>query len=154
GTTANKVQIETWWEFHDDFSITTNKGGNHSWKMGVSSTRAPNTEDLTGNPLGTWTFITDQLFDPANPATIAALKSPTQFTASTPPVVHDLATNLFAAYLQDAWRPTHSLTVNLGVRYDLEYGSFNQNMNLAAFPRVLPYIHPTTRGDHNNVQPR
>ena len=52
GTTANKVQIETWWEFRDDFSITTSKGGNHSWKMGVASVRAPNTEDLTGNPLG------------------------------------------------------------------------------------------------------
>ena len=154
GTTANKVQIETWWEFHDDFSITTNKGGSHSWKMGVSSTRAPNTEDLTGNPLGTWTFSTDQLFDPANPTTIAALKSPTQFTASLPPVAHDLSTNLFAAYLQDAWRPAHGLTVNLGIRYDLEYGSFNQNMNLAAFPRTLPFINPASRGDHNNIQPR
>jgi outer membrane receptor protein involved in Fe transport len=154
GTTANKVQIETWWEFHDDFSITTNKGGSHSWKMGVSSTRAPNTEDLTGNPLGTWTFGTDQVFDPRNPATIAALTSPTQFTASLPPVAHDLSTNLFAAYLQDAWRPTHNLTVNMGVRYDLEYGSFNQNMDLAAFPKPLPLINPKTRGDHNNVQPR
>jgi hypothetical protein len=154
GTTANKVQIETWWEFRDDFSITTNKGGSHSWKMGVASVRAPNTEDLTGNPLGTWTFNTDQVFNPNNPASIAALTSPTQFTASLPPVVHDLKTNLFQTYLQDAWRPMGSLTVNLGVRYDLEYGSFNQDMNLALFPRALPYINPTTRRDHNNVQPR
>jgi hypothetical protein len=154
GTTANKVQIETWWEFHDDFSMTTNKGGFHSWKMGISSTRAPNTEDLTGNQLGTWTFSTDQPFDPHNPATIAALSKPTQFTASLPPVVHDLATNILAAYVQDAWRPTHSLTLNLGVRYDLQYGSFNQNMDLAAFPRPLPLINPSTRGDHNNIQPR
>jgi hypothetical protein len=154
GTTANKVQIETWWEFRDDFSVTTNKGGSHSWKMGVASVRAPNTEDLTGNPLGTWTFNTDQVFDPANPSTIAALSRPTQFSASLPPVVHDLATNLFQTYLQDAWRPSSSLTVNLGVRYDLEYGSFNQNMDLAMFPRPLPLINPGTRGDHNNVQPR
>jgi hypothetical protein len=154
GTTANKVQIETWWEFHDDFSITTNKGGSHSWKMGVASTRAPNTEDLTGNPLGTWTFSTDQLFNPNNPATIAALSKPSQFTASLPPVVHDLETNLFSTYLQDSWRPNDRLTVNLGVRYDLEYGSFNQDMNLALFPKTLPFINPTTRGDHNNVQPR
>ena len=154
GTTANKVQIETWWEFRDDFSITTNKGGSHSWKMGVASVRAPNTEDLTGNPLGTWTFSTDQLFDPNNPSTIAALSRPTQFSASLPPVVHDLKTNLFQTYLQDTWRPTGSLTVNLGVRYDLEYGSFNQDMDLAAFPKRLPFINPSSRGDHNNVQPR
>jgi len=154
GTTANKVQIETWWEFRDDFSITTSKGGSHSWKMGVASVRAPNTEDLTGNPLGTWTFSTDQVFDPNNPSTIAALSKPTQFAASLPPVVHDLKTNLFQTYLQDTWRPSGSLTVNLGVRYDLEYGSFNQDMDLAAFPKRLPFINPTSRGDHNNVQPR
>jgi Carboxypeptidase regulatory-like domain/TonB dependent receptor-like, beta-barrel len=154
GTTSNKVQIETWWEFRDDFSFTTNKGGSHNWKMGVASVRAPNTEDLTGNPLGTWTFSTDQLFNPNDPATIAALTKPTQFSASGPPVVHDLKTNLFQTYLQDAWRLSGGLTVNLGVRYDLEYGSFNQDMDLSAFPKPLPYINPSTRGDHNNVQPR
>jgi hypothetical protein len=117
-------------------------------------TRAPNTEDLTGNPLGTWTFSTDQLFNPNNPATVAALSKPTQFTASMPPVVHDLDTNLFGVYAQDSWRPKPSLTINYGVRYDLEYGSFNQNMNLSMFPKALPFINPSTRGDHNNVQPR
>jgi len=154
GSTASKVQIETWWEFHDDFSLTTNKGGSHSWKMGASSTHAPNTEDLTGNPLGTWTFTADQPFDPNNPATIAALSKPSQFTASMPPVVHDLKTNLFSAYVQDSWRPAIHVTVNLGVRYDLEYDSFNQGMDLTIYPRPLPFINPSTRGDHNNVQPR
>jgi hypothetical protein len=154
GTTSNKVQIETWWEFRDDFSVSSNWAGSHNWKMGVASVRAPNTEDLTGNPLGTWTFSTDQLFDPNNPATIAALTKPTQFTASLPPVVHDLQTNLLQTYLQDSWSPSSGVTLNLGVRYDLEYGSFNQNMDLAMFPRPLPFINPATRGDHNNVQPR
>ena len=72
---------------------------------------------------------------PSNPATIASLQKPTQFTASLPPVAQHLQTNLFQTYLQDAWRPASSLTVNLGVRYDLEYGSFNQDMNLAAVSR-------------------
>jgi hypothetical protein len=154
GTTANKVQIETWWEFHDDFSFITSKGGSHSWKMGVASVRAPDQQDLTGNPLGTWTFSTDQLFNPDAPQTIANLQKPTQFTASLPAVAQHLATNLFQTYVQDAWRPSSNLTVNLGVRYDLEYGSFNQDMNLALYPTQLPFIHPATRGSHNNVQPR
>jgi hypothetical protein len=154
GTTANKVQIETWWEFRDDFSVTTNWGGSHNWKMGAASVRAPNTEDLTGNPLGTWTFSTDQLFNPNDPASIAALSKPTQFTASMPPVVHDLETNLLQAYLQDSWAPASGLTLNLGVRYDLQYGSFNQNMDMAMFPKPLPLIEPSTRHDHNNIQPR
>jgi outer membrane receptor protein involved in Fe transport len=154
GTTSNKVQIETWWEFRDDYSVTTSLGGSHNWKMGVASVRAPNTEDLTGNPLGTWTFATDQPFDPGNPASIAALSKPTQFTASLPPVVHDLETNLFQAYVQDSWAPTSGLTLNLGVRYDLQYGSFNQNMDLSLYPKPLPFIDPPTRHDHNNVQPR
>ena len=68
-------------------SITSSWAGSHSWKMGVASVRAPNTEDLTGNPLGTWTFSTDQVFNPNTPATIAALSKPSQFSASMPPVV-------------------------------------------------------------------
>jgi hypothetical protein len=154
GTTANKVQIETWWEFHDDFSFITNKGGSHSWKVGVASIRTPDQQDLTGNPLGTWTFSTDQVFNPLNPASIAGLQKPSQFTASLPAVAQNLQTNLFQTYIQDGWRPASSLTLNLGVRYDLEYNSFNQNMNMALYPRLVPFINPSTRGDHNEIQPR
>src|SRR5258708_23106349 len=47
-----------------------------------------------------------------------------------------------------------SLAGKPGVRYGMEYGSFNQDMNLAMFPRTLPFINPGTRGSHNNLQPR
>jgi hypothetical protein len=154
GSGTSKVQLETWWEFRDDVSITSNWAGNHNWKMGVASIQAPDNDDVTGNPLGTWKFATDQVFDPGNPATIAALTRPIQFTASLPPIAHKLQTKLFQAYLQDNWQPASNLTLNLGVRYDLQYGSFNQNMDLSVFPKTIPYIDPASRGDYNNIQPR
>ena len=47
-----------------------------------------------------------------------------------------------------------SLTLNLGLRYDLQYDSFNQNLDLSVFPKTIPYIDPASRGDLNNLQPR
>ena len=151
GSSSTKVQLETWWDFRDDVSFAT---ANHAWKFGVTSVRGPGTEDLTGNRLGTWTFGTDQPFDPANPTSLATLTNPIQFTASFPPVEEPYNSKWFQAYVQDDWRVSSQLTLNLGVRYDLQYGSFNQKLNLAKFAAPIPYIDPPSRGDINNVQPR
>lgn len=151
GSASSKVQIETWWDFRDDVSLTT---GNHAFKMGVASIWGPGREDLTGNQYGVWTFAADQPFNPSDPASLAALKSPTQFTSSFPPVAQDLPTKWFQAYVQDDWHVGSRVTLNLGVRYDLQYDSFNQNLDLAVFPKPIPYIDPASRGDLNNVQPR
>ena len=151
GSSSTKVQLETWWDFRDDMSFST---ANHAWKFGLTSVRGPGTEDLTGNRLGTWTFGTDQPFDPVNPASLSALTNPIQFTASFPPVEEPYNSKWFQAYAQDDWRVSPQLTLNLGVRYDLQYGSFNQKLNLAKFPVPIPYIDPASRGDINNLQPR
>ena len=151
GSNSTKVQLEQWWDFRDDLSLTV---GNHAAKMGIASVRDPGNEDLTGNGLGTWTFATDQLFEPTNPASVAALTNPIQFSASLPPVEQPYNSKWFQAYVQDDWRLSARLTLNLGLRYDLQYDSFNQRMDLARFPKPIPYIDPASRGDLNNLQPR
>jgi hypothetical protein len=154
GSNTSRVQKETWWEFRDDFSRTANFGGSHSFKFGAASVRGPNQDDSASNSLGTWQFTTDQAFNPNDPASIAALKSPSLFTAALPQVYRDTKNSWFQAYAQDEYRPFSRLTLSLGIRYDLQYDSWNQHMDLSRFPIPLPYIDPTKRKDHNNVGPR
>ena len=67
------VQREWWWEFREDFSLTTNAAGSHGWKFGAASVRGPNKDDSASNLMGTWQFASDQAFNPNDPASIASL---------------------------------------------------------------------------------
>ena len=44
----------------------------------------------------------------------------------------------YAAYIQDEWRATRNLTVTLGVRYNLELGSIEQNNHYVYLDTVSP----------------
>ena len=54
----------------------------------------------------------------------------------------------YGAWVQDDWKASASLTLNLGVRYDLIWNGFAQSVN---FP---PFEEPNRPQDANNVQPR
>jgi hypothetical protein len=152
GSDNSRVQKEWWKEFRDDFQFSM---GSHGIKFGAADVRGPNKDDSASNVThGSWTFATDQPFNPNDPATLAALSNPILFTANFPPVYRDTKNSWFSTYLQDEWRVLSNLTLNVGVRYDLFYDSWNQHMDLSRFPRPLPFINPSTRGDHNNIGPR
>ncbi len=152
GSDNSRVQKEWWKEFRDDFQITA---GSHNFKFGAADVRGPNKDDSASNIThGTWTFSTDQPFNPNDPASIAALRNPILFTANYPPVYRDTKNSWFSTYVQDEWKPLSTLTLNLGVRYDLFYDSWNQHMDLSRFPRPLPFINPSRRRDHDNIGPR
>ena len=65
-----------------------------------------------------------------------------------------MPTKNLALFVQDDWHATNHLTLSLGLRYDSQYGAFNENLNLAKFPRPLPYVDLSQRGDRNNFGPR
>ena len=46
------------------------------------------------------------------------------------------------------------LTLNVGLRYDNQYTSFNNQLDLTPVPRLKELIDPTSRHDNNNVGPR
>lgn len=110
--------------------LSSDGAGDHTVKAGfdVSFVRDDNFFPL--NFAGTFRFPTDELFD----ATVAATY-PTLFTGSAGPPQVNLQNNMYAAFLQDQWRPTPRLTVNAGARWDYESG-------------------PGISHDRNNVAPR
>ena len=139
-------------QFRDALSITT---GNHVWKMGGGIQWIPLYMGTPGNPNGTWTFGQDQLFDPADPNfDITKLTGATQFSASLPASDPIENSHTYEAYVQDTWKPRADLTLNLGVRYDLQTKVWNEEFTQARYPRPLPYVDFASRGDDNNIAPR
>jgi len=154
---------ESRWEAKDDFSYLMHAwGGNHQWKTGFDFSHIPFEGDLTNSPLGSWTFPRDVPYNAADPTTY-----PTQYSNSLPTYAN-IPVNTYAAYLQDDWQVNGGLTFNLGLRYDLQRGSFNEDLpgllasindklgRNGSFPldvSVVPQPR-ATRGDFNNFGPR
>jgi len=150
------------WQFKDDFSYLMRRWGTHQWKAGFDFSYVPFQGDNTMSPLGNWNFPRDVPYD-ANDRTTW----PTSYTNALPTYAN-IPVKIYAGYLQDDWQAGDGLTFNLGVRYDVQVGSFNENLSdlLGAiqnklgrdgsFPfdvSVFPQPRPN-RGDHNNFGPR
>ena len=155
GFTYADVGIEQRYQFKDD--ILWQKGS-HALKFGVDVSRVPFADDAPVNYKGTFTFAHDHYFNPADPASLAALAASNdtvQFTASVPPIYTKVPTTEFGVYFQDDWKARRNLTLSLGLRYDREFGSFNEDLNLSSFPTPIPFIgDPGKRGARKNFGPR
>jgi outer membrane receptor protein involved in Fe transport len=152
GQGYGELGTEKRWELKDDITYVR---GRHNLKFGFDFSRIPFADDTVINYQGTWTFATDQPFNPKDPATIAALTKPTQFTAAIPGQYTSVPVNQYAAYIQDDWKVTARLTLNLGLRWDKETGSYNEGADPASFPVPIPYLgNPGDRGQSHNFGPR
>ena len=147
-----ELGVEKRTEYRDDVTWIR---GKHTLKFGVDVSHIPFGDDALSNYKGTFTFATDQVFNPKDPATIANLKNPTQFTAAIPPQHTAVTTNQVGAYVQDDWRLAQRFTLNVGLRWDREYGSFNEGLKTSSFPTAIPYLgDPSKRGKNKNFGPR
>lgn len=129
--------------------------GKHTFKAGFDTSYIPFTDGAASNFNGTWTFGTDQTFNPADPTTLAALKNPTSYTQTVPFLSNKIPTTPLGLYGEDEWRISPRITINLGLRWERQFGSFNERLNYTAAQQQIPFINNNkTRGDSNNFAPR
>lgn len=154
------VGIETRWQWKDDLSIVR---GKHTIKFGFDVSRIPFADDAPNQLKGTYTFAHDHIFNPNDPATLAALAASndaTQFTATVPPIFTREDTTTVGLYVQDEWKLRKNLTLNLGLRWDRQYGSFDEQLDPTKLtfngaPITIPYLgDPSKRGSRKNFGPR
>jgi hypothetical protein len=147
------VGVESRWEVND--SLTIQKGA-HSIKIGGDVSYIPyiDSDDLNLN--GTYTFLTDQPFD-NTAATEANLTNPYSFTQNAIPQIFYLPSTQQSYFIEDSWKAKPNLTINAGLRYDLQRGaSFldTYTPNTTTEPVIPQEGNPHDRGDWHNFGPR
>jgi outer membrane receptor protein involved in Fe transport len=119
--------VEKRLQFVDNFSV---RAGAHQWKFGGDIIHSWRFVTFFSNFAGTYTFTPNQPFpvDPNNSAT-----QPFQFTQSFGDSGINFTDTMGALFAQDDWEIARGLTLNLGVRWDID---------------------TLIQGDHNNLAPR
>ena len=140
-----QFRIDNAYELNDTFTqfVPAKFGGDNNFKMGIqyiyTSIQLPDQTDMNGR----FTFSTDAAFDKNNPRTYPErlqIRVPSQSNIYMP-------TSVMVLFGQDQWR-RGNVTLNLGVRYDLEVTPIHNPDN------------PLFKGDEkyavdkNNVAPR
>jgi outer membrane receptor protein involved in Fe transport len=136
----------------DNFSFVM---GHHSFKAGVQLSRQTMFMDVEASHKGRWGFLVDRVFDINDPASY-----PNSFSGNVATGKATLTAWNPSFYLQDTWQPTGNLTLNIGLRYDLDRTPATVNSY------IDPYNEKTvarlggdpplqkSRLDTNNVSPR
>ena len=88
--------------------------------------------------------------------TVNSSNVPTSFTFAIGPGQVTSKDNIYGGYFQDTWKLTHNLTMNIGIRYDLEAGAFKGGKIKGPGGTCFQGngIIPACSSDKNNWQPR
>jgi carboxypeptidase family protein len=141
--------------FKDLYEALSISMGSHNWKVGGAYSNYKTHENAAPNPLGTWTFGVDQYFNPADPNfDFKKLTGARQYQQTWPVVFRDIPDHLYTGFVQDEWKVTRALTLNLGVRLDYQTMAWDEWVDMSRYPRALPYVDFKSRGGHPLWQPR
>jgi Carboxypeptidase regulatory-like domain/TonB dependent receptor len=129
--------------------------GKHAFKFGGEILRDASTSDVTANTKGPIRF---------GPAATGLRNFfngvPNRAVTLTGDLTRHITAMGYAAFIQDDWRVTQRLTVNLGLRYEIDGVEKERNNLFANFDpaqglvQVGKQISSPYKGDHNNLGPR
>jgi hypothetical protein len=117
--------------------------GPHNVKIGGQWSGTTSSGDFRNVRDGRYSFATDVPFSLDNPASY-----PLAFVIIEGPTAWDVPSGAAGLFLQDAWRVADDVTVDLGIRYDVDGALTALNDTLRGTGR------PPIDGDLNNVAPR
>ena len=148
-------RVEQRWEFLDNFSITK---GTHNIKFGVDYNLIPLTADFTVNFGGVYNFgqvSVSQSAPPITPIQAYGASLPQYLVQGVGNPHLAFNNNTLGAFIQDSWRMTPRLTLNYGVRYDVEFlPEQGPSTALAGAAYKTLGIVKGIPPDNNNIQPR
>ena len=155
GSTGGGFENPDYYSFRDDVSVFFEKGGQHNLKFGGYVERAQLQGFFLAGTNGN--FFYDR--NPPNLQTCCASENQSEWdTSQFPPALRysqnlgepsiDTEQNFWSGYVQDDWTINNRLTLNLGLRYDLETGSLENSNPEGTF------LQPDFSNDKDNLQPR
>ncbi len=153
-------RVEQRYQFTDNFSWTI---GAHTTKFGVDFNYIPTTATFTVNYGGVYdfgAFSAGNLGFPGNFPSLSPVQAygaglPADFIQGIGSPSDSFKNKPLGAFWQDSWRIRRNLTLNYGVRYDIEFPpQFAPPDALALAGYNLIGIQKGIQTDTNNVQPR
>jgi hypothetical protein len=138
-------RIQTSYQFDESFSwFLPGRRGDHDLKLGLQYVWADHDQVVQHGLNGIFTFPSDRAFNAADFSTYPERLSIRVPGAELPYVF----THSMALFAQDKWRFNNNLTLNLGIRYDVDIAPIQERWNpLFSDPNDYPV-------DWNNIQPR
>ena len=151
-------QDQWYWSIKDNFTYSFDAKGRHDVRMGAeflnrsqiqNNRRTAGGEiDARGGPTPANIEALFPVWNNVDTWNLAAISPITRtYTIGTGDFANWVYSKKAAAWYQDDWQPTDRLTLNLGVRWDVEIGAF-------AEITFLPWETPGDYNDWNNFQPR
>lgn len=138
--------------FHDNYALVR---GKHQIKVGAELHRNTLNDNITNFHDGYWVFAQDLQFDAENPDSY-----PYVFVGNTGPGKFKAPIWNYGFFIQDTWQVRPGLTLNMGLRYDVDRSVTAGNQYVAAknqsIEEQLGGTGPLqkTKVDYNNVAPR
>jgi len=148
-------RIEKRWELADDF---TWNAGHHSVKFGADTNYIPLTVSAATNFGGQFQFSDVSLFlgiPSFSPVQAYGLGLPQTFTQGLGVPNTQFSDKTVGGFLQDSWKIRPNLTLNYGVRYDIEFTpTFAASTPMAAAAQQALGVMQGIPQDKNNFAPR
>jgi hypothetical protein len=154
GANLNTPQqtIQKRWQVRDDFSFRKEGwGGDHQFKVGAELLKSHYGGFFIPTLYGNFNFATS--FGGDLNAYLNGIAD--TFTGSAGTNAADDNWTYVAGYVQDDWKPSARLTLNLGLRYEIQYGPFGNDFDTPALRALAAAGYNTKRKtDMNNFGPR